>query len=213
VVAFAWENQTHWQVELPTRLVHVKEVESYDTNNLLAKIAHVKKCDDGCEAWPPALCGVLVGLVQVGCVMTVNAFIGDSDAYQIIASWGLWPAISVMSERTKEAFVYTQVYAEPKLSKWYQIPFLIVVMAVSFILEQSVGDFGDATGVPEHAALGGGFLMIFGARMCVGGLAGHTYSGVPSLMLYSYIVLPCIFLGGWAVTTLWESAGEYDPVI
>merc|ERR1711912_82082 len=136
-------------------------------------MADVKDCADGCMAWPPAVCGVLVGLVQLGCVMVVNAFISDSDGYQIIASWGLWPAISLTSDKLRETYVYTQVYAQPKLSKWYQIPFLLVVMIVSFILEQSVHDVSDATGVSEHAALLGGFVMIFGARMCVGGLAAH----------------------------------------
>jgi uncharacterized membrane protein YedE/YeeE len=58
------------------------------------------------------------------------------------------------------------------------------------------------TGTTSLAAIVGGFLLIFGARLAGGCTSGHGISGMATMSLSSFITVASMFAGGISSATL-----------
>ena len=62
--------------------------------------------------------------------------------------------------------------------------------------------FGEGLGLRLGAAVVGGLLMAFGARLAGGCTSGHGISGTMQLSVGSWIAVICFFVGGIATAML-----------
>jgi len=197
VAASVWEGCMYWQGELPKRLT-----------GRVDESINAAMCSDGfnCVAWPPMVCGLLIGPCQIFAVMGLDCFLESADAYQMAASWIESPFFVFCDENARGFFRYAVSYVRPTLRVFYQLPLLIIAMIVSAIFTTTSEGFGKAMGMDTASSFLGGLMMMIGARVCGGGIATHIYTGCGTLMLYSWIFAPVVLFSG-AVVAAWVGDG------
>ena len=90
---------------------------------------------------------------------------------------------------------------------------MTLAIVATALWEMSVNDIGDVPGVHPAAAVVGGFIMLFGARLAAGCTSGHGISGCAILSIPSFIGVAAMFAGGIAVAVVWElSVGGFQSV-
>lgn len=140
------------------------------------------------RAWPPSLCGALIGLLQFPAVAFMDDSLGSSGGYQCIAAQ--WIHL-VPSAQDKFSYLYGFSHG---LGAWWQVFYLVAAVLGAFLsamYSESLPTSASGVSVPE--ALIGGFLMIFGSRLGGGCTSGHGISGMPFLHGLSVIAVCVMF--------------------
>jgi uncharacterized membrane protein YedE/YeeE len=160
-------------------------------------------------AWSPYLVGALIGVLSMFTFYFSNKPLGASTANARVA--GMLGAL-VAPKHTKSL----KYYEENKPVIDWEVMLVVGVIFGAFLSawqgSELTGEwlprmwearFGDGTvGLRWLAALGGGVLMAFGARLAGGCTSGHGISGTMQLSVGSWIAVVCIFASGIATAML-----------
>jgi len=142
-------------------------------------------------AWPPLLCGALVGLIQVPAVYFLRDTLGGSSAYVTCCS----QLFSVMGGDGR--LDYLRDYRNG-FASWWQVFYVGTAMAGAAMAHYlSKGPVPSGVSA-EHAFLGGVMLAV-GARMAGGCTSGHGLSGMALLANNSFVAVPAMFAGAMGV--------------
>lgn len=160
-------------------------------------------------AWSPYWAGAGIGVLTWLTLYFSKKPVGASSAYATLA--GLIGKVVAPRHTLKLKY-----YAEnpPKLD--WELVFVGATFVGALIAAVHGGELTREWVPPlwaEHfresspwsralAALAGGVLMAFGARMAQGCTSGHGISGAAQLNLASWIALVCFFVGGVVVANL-----------
>ncbi|KAK5061258.1 hypothetical protein LTR84_007800 [Exophiala bonariae] len=127
----------------------------------------------------PIAGGLLIGIAQATSVLFTRKTLGVSSAYADIGAY-IWSFLNGT--------------AGPGLSN---IIFASGVVTGSKIMSQYIptaSESGSPVSLP--AAIVGGFVMVFGARMAGGCTSGHGISGMATMSLSSFVTVASMFAGG-----------------
>ena len=158
--------------------------------------------------WSPYGVGAGIGVLVLISFILSNRPIGCSTAY-VRASWfgeKLFKKDKVANNAYYKKFV-------PKIG-WEVV--LLVGVVLGALISSSISGtlaletvpklwesgFGSSVLVRAISAIGGGFLLGFGARMAGGCTSGHGISGTLQLAVSSWLALFCFFLGGFGTAYL-----------
>jgi len=177
-----------WKAELPTRLQAVLASDQCNGFNI------------SCAAWPPAIAGALLGLMQIPAVLVIGTFLGSATSYQVCSVAFAIP----FKGKLPEKFSYINSYLTPSISTWWQLGYCGSAILGAFLWVNEANDFGKTPGVDAASAFIGGFFMLFGARLAAGCTSGHGISGCAIGMIQSFIGVPFMFLGGILVAVIWH---------
>jgi len=158
------------------------------------------------SAWSPYLVGALLGVLSWLTFYFSDKPIGASSFYATLAGM----IGKLVAKRHTENLGYYKT--NPPTVDWEFI-FVLAAVAGSFLAAYSGGEltgewlpalwqdrFGpNSLGLRAFAAVGGGFLMAFGARLAGGCTSGHGISGTMQLSVGSWIAVVGFFVGGVAV--------------
>lgn len=127
----------------------------------------------------PIAGGLLIGIAQATSVLFSRKTLGVSSAYADIGAY-LWSFLDGTSG--------------PGLSN---IVFASGVVTGSKIISQYIPTVSESVSpVSLPAAVLGGFVMVFGARMAGGCTSGHGISGMATMGLSSFVTVASMFAGG-----------------
>ncbi|KAH9254243.1 hypothetical protein BASA81_007844 [Batrachochytrium salamandrivorans] len=140
----------------------------------------------------PVLAGGLVGSLQLPLFLVVDSFLGMSSGYSVLSS----QALRLLPDNCFCEHTYMRGFVKSK-SVW-QVVFGLGVALGAFLVPQVLPDVPSPTEVPPVQSLLGGFLLVFGARLVGGCASGHGLTGLPSLHVVSWLVVPSLFAGAIA---------------
>lgn len=160
-------------------------------------------------AWSPYVVGALIGVLSMLTFYFSNKPLGASTAYARLAGM---IGRAVAPQHT-ESLVY---YQKNKPAVDWEVMLLAGVVLGAFLAAWHGGEltgewlpamwtarFGEGSlGFRLGAALLGGVLMAFGARLAGGCTSGHGISGTLQLSVGSWIAVICFFVGGIATAML-----------
>ena len=159
-------------------------------------------------AWSPYVVGALIGILSMLTFYFSNKPLGASTAYARIA--GMFGMAFAPRHTTSLKF-----YKDNRPAVDWEVMLVVGVVAGALLAawhgNELTGQwlppmwearFGDSTGLRAAAALVGGGLMAFGARLAGGCTSGHGISGALQLSVGSWIALICFFAGGIATAML-----------
>lgn len=143
--------------------------------------------------WMPYWSGLVVGTLQIPAILLLNAGIGSATSY--VATWvqcfnclGIHPAQSYLK------------HFQGGFATWWQIPYLLCAALGSYFAsalsnQDAVAAMTAPGGVSAAHAFVGGFLLLIGSRMASGCTSGHGLSGMPFLIVNSFVAVPAMFGG------------------
>lgn len=154
-------------------------------------------------AWSPYLVGGLLGVLTWLTFYFSDKPVGASSFYATIAGK---IGMLVAPKHTKSLAYFKD---NPPKFGWEAV-FVLATIVGGFIAAFTGGEFNnqwvpdmwaakfgaDSLPVRAAAALGGGILMAFGARMAGGCTSGHGISGTLQLNVASWIAVISFFVGG-----------------
>ena len=160
-------------------------------------------------AWSPYLVGTLIGVLTMLTFSFSGKPLGASTAYARLAGM----VGRLVAPRHTGALPYFQ---EKKPEVEWGVMLLLGVIAGAFIAAWHGGEltgewlppiwaarFGEGTFVLRVvAAVAGGIIMAFGARLAGGCTSGHGISGTLQLSVGSWIAVFCFFAGGIVTASL-----------
>jgi hypothetical protein len=152
------------------------------------------------DAWPPSLCGAMIGMLQVPSALVLRDSIGSSSAY--VALWSACFRCRKSGVADEESTPVFPHFEKAFRRKWWQILFLVAALATSLGLATESQSYGRAAGVPLWASFTGGFVMLLGARLAGGCTSGHGISGMAQLHLQALVATCGMFAGGIGVALL-----------
>lgn len=154
-------------------------------------------------SWSPYIVGAGIGILVLISFILANRPIGCSTAYARTS--GLIEKAFRGNNVDKKSYYKKFV---PKLG--WEMMLVIGVIIGAFISSYASGAFkyemvpdlwssafGSSVLLRAAAALLGGFLIGFGARMANGCTSGHGISGTMQLAVSSWIAFICFFVGGF----------------
>jgi uncharacterized membrane protein YedE/YeeE len=160
-------------------------------------------------AWSPYLVGALIGVLSMFTFYFSNKPLGASTAYARVA--GMFGTL--VAPKHTQSLKY---YQDNKPAVDWEVMLVLGIVLGAFLAawhgNELTGEwlprmwearFGDGTiGLRWLAALGGGILMAFGARLAGGCTSGHGISGTMQLSVGSWIAVVCFFVSGIATALL-----------
>jgi uncharacterized membrane protein YedE/YeeE len=160
-------------------------------------------------AWSPYLVGALIGVLSMLTFYFSNKPLGASTAYARLAGM---IGLAVAPKHT-ESLTY---YQKNKPAVDWEVMLVVGAILGAFLAAWQGGEltgewlppmwasrFGEnSLGLRLGAALLGGVLMAFGARLAGGCTSGHGISGTLQLSVGSWIAVICFFAGGIATALL-----------
>lgn len=160
-------------------------------------------------AWSPYLVGALIGVLSMLTFYFSDKPLGASTAYARIA--GMIGKLA--APKHTESLKY---YQENKPAVDWEVMLVVGAVGGAFLAawlgNELTGEwlpamwsarFGEESLVLRLvAALFGGILMAFGARLAGGCTSGHGISGTMQLSVGSWIAVICFFIGGIATAML-----------
>jgi uncharacterized membrane protein YedE/YeeE len=160
-------------------------------------------------AWSPYLVGGLIGVLSMFTFYFSNKPLGASTAYARVA--GMFGTL--VAPKHTQSLKY---YQDNKPVVDWEVMLVLGIVLGAFLAawhgNELTGEwlprmwearFGDGTvGLRWLAALGGGILMAFGARLAGGCTSGHGISGTMQLSVGSWIAVVCFFVSGIATALL-----------
>eukprot|EP00297_Palpitomonas_bilix_P008141 CAMPEP_0113872216 /NCGR_PEP_ID=MMETSP0780_2-20120614/3081_1 /TAXON_ID=652834 /ORGANISM="Palpitomonas bilix" /LENGTH=458 /DNA_ID=CAMNT_0000857705 /DNA_START=140 /DNA_END=1513 /DNA_ORIENTATION=- /assembly_acc=CAM_ASM_000599 len=163
-------------------------------------------------SWPPAMVGVIIGLLQLPITLLVGESLGSSTSYMmIISQW-----VHALPERHRSKFPQMSSMASQAMNpeKWWQVFYVVGAVLGSLISATLSGTYGrTANGVFPLEAFFGGMLMLFGSRFAAGCTSGHGLSGMALLISLSFVAVPCMFAGGIITGFAMQAAGNITPSV
>lgn len=143
----------------------------------------------------PTMAGFIVGSLQLPLFTTLSTFLGASSAFNVVSS----QILRVMpQEYCFMNHAYLRNFVDSK-AVWQ------VYLGLGIVLGSALASGSLFTGqtpipaaftIPPMQAFVGGVLILFGARLAGGCASGHGISGLPSLHVVSWLVVPSMFSGG-----------------
>ncbi len=179
--------------------------------SLLATIPDVgtSALDYSGAAWSPYLVGALIGVLSMFTFYFSDKPLGASTGYARVAGMiGNW-----FFPKHTQSLKY---YKDNRPAVDWEVMLVIGAIVGAFIAAWQGGEltgewvpamwgarFGDDSfGMRFGAALVGGVIMAFGARLAGGCTSGHGISGALQLAVGSWIAVICFFIGGIATALL-----------
>ena len=142
------------------------------------------------KAWPPYICGILLGSLQLVSLLILEKSIGASSFYSTIMG------VPICTKYLKEKFPYLAKFRSG-LQMWLSLAFTIGCILGAFISSYVSGSFGQSNGVHPYNAFLGGFVMVFGARLAGGCTSGHGISGCSHQFIGSFVTTASMFAGAF----------------
>ena len=139
---------------------------------------------------PPELMGLIVGSMQVPCVLFCLDTLGSSTAYMTLTS-----QVLVAGKDLQDKLPHWNGY-RVGIGNWWQAVYIMFAILGAFISSWNTGTYGTAASPQEWEAFLGGFLMLFGSRLGSGCTSGHGLSGMGLVSLKSIVAVPAMFAGG-----------------
>ena len=160
-------------------------------------------------AWSPYLVGALIGVLSMLTFYFSDKPLGASTAYARLA--GMIGKLA--APKHTESLKY---YQENKPEVDWEVMLVVGAVGGAFLAAWLGNEltrewvpamwgarFGEGSlGLRLAAALLGGVLMAFGARLAGGCTSGHGISGTMQLSVGSWIAVVCFFIGGIATAML-----------
>lgn len=154
-------------------------------------------------AWHPVLVGALIGVLSLMMLAISRKPIGVSTSYARLA--GLMLGAVAPRHVGRLAFFKKK----PPAIDW-EVALMFGVILGGFLAAWTGGEFvltwlppmwaqrfgADSGALRLAAAVGGGALMAFGARLAGGCTSGHGIGGTEHLSVGSWIALACFFAAG-----------------
>ncbi len=166
------------------------------------------------RGWSPYLAGALTGVVSTLSLWVSGKYFGASTTF--VRTAGMIEK-SVDPERVGAMSYFIK---ETPTIDW-QWMFVLGVFLGSLLASTTSNSFrwqalppmwqarfGPGRGKRALAALAGGVVAMFGARLADGCPSGHGLSGTMQLAVSGFIALVCFFLGGMLVARLLYGGGE-----
>ncbi|KAH3867574.1 UPF0394 inner membrane protein YeeE-like isoform X2 [Dreissena polymorpha] len=151
-------------------------------------------------AWPPSICGAIIGLLQLPLVFTVHDTMGGSSSYvTVVSQW-------VVTERLQTMFPYLRD-KRCGLGNWWQVFYVSGAIVGAAVASLASNTIATSQGVNLPTALVGGLLMLWGARFAAGCTSGHGLSGMGLLAWLSFIAVPAMFAGGIVTAFSMQATG------
>ncbi len=142
------------------------------------------------KAWPPYICGILLGSLQFVSLLILEKSIGASSFYSTIMG------VPICTKYLKDKFPYLAKFRSG-LQMWLSLAFTIGCILGAFTSSYISGSFGQSMGVHPYNAFLGGFVMVFGARLAGGCTSGHGISGCSHQFIGSFITTASMFAGAF----------------
>lgn len=163
------------------------------------------------RAWSPYAAGVLIGLLQIPAFLLVDTALGASSSYVKLA--GHLAALADSGAATIDYFVK---YTTSSKYVW-QLALVIGIGLGAFASMRASGATRQAfspvwrraagvraLGTRAAMGFGGGFLMLWGARLAGGCTSGHGISGMAQLAVGSTLAVAAMFAGGILVAQFYR---------
>jgi hypothetical protein len=152
--------------------------------------------------WSPYISGIVIGLLQIPIFLILGASLGTSGSFGSVAC-------SLLDQGGSSGCF-------PLLKNWWQLG-LVVGIALGAYLSRRLSHVVRKPISPLWAsvlktpavwprlvmAFCGGFIFLLGARLADGCTSGNGISGMALLSVGSYIVIACMFIGGYLITILY----------
>ncbi|KAK3592481.1 hypothetical protein CHS0354_014979 [Potamilus streckersoni] len=154
-------------------------------------------------AWRPSISGIIIGLLQLPIVFAVKDTLGGSSSYvTVVSQW-------LVTKNIQEIFPYLEK-KRTGVGNWWQVFYVsgaILGGAISALLSNTMAT---AHGPSIPAALFGGIIMLWGARLAAGCTSGHGLSGLGLLAWLSFLAVPCMFAGAIGTGFAMQATGALD---
>jgi uncharacterized membrane protein YedE/YeeE len=153
----------------------------------LSNLSGVEVSNPWVVALPPAVAGILVGLLQIPLVLLLSKQLGSSSSYCTFTSNALWFVESVMFQNCRKTKV------------WWQSFLVCGIVIGSFISSNAAGTkyVSDSSSSVVQSFFGG-LLAVMGGRLASGCTSGHGISGMGYLATRSVVTVAAMFAGGMA---------------
>eukprot|EP00808_Paulinella_micropora_P007367 g41343.t1 len=151
--------------------------------------------------WPPAVSGLMIGALQLPALLLVGHALGSSSSY-------LTAVGQFCPDSTCDALSMDLI--KSKKGGYWQLVFVLGAVLGAYLASAPITY--DSEGVPVPAALCGGVLLLWGARLAGGCTSGHGLSGFAFLSLHSIIAVCAMFGGAIATAFIAEAAGGLSYV-
>jgi len=142
------------------------------------------------KAWPPFVCGILLGSLQLVSLLALDKSIGASSFYSTLMG------VPICTKYLQEKFPYLAKFRSG-LQMWLSLAFTIGSILGAFSSAYPSEGFGKSNGVHPYNAFLGGFVMVFGARLAGGCTSGHGISGCAHMLIGSFITTASMFAGAF----------------
>lgn len=135
----------------------------------------------------PVYSGITIGLAQAASMLLNGHAIGVSGAYADVGSW----AAQILPKRSAQA----KTLVTPAVT--FAVGMMIGAAALIRVTFPG-GVVGESADLSVLRALGGGFAMIFGARLAGGCTSGHAITGMATFSIASFVTAGAMFAAGIA---------------
>jgi uncharacterized membrane protein YedE/YeeE len=154
------------------------------------------------KSWSPYAVGAGIGVLSWFAFAMANHPIGITSAFENTAALGAKAAAPGMAQ--EHAYFTSPENKPPKIGwEWMLVLGVFFGSLASALLSKDrelirvprlwASRFGNSTALRMTAALGGGALMMFGARLAKGCTSGHAISGTLQLAVSSWLFAALIF--------------------
>lgn len=157
--------------------------------------------------WPPLVAGVALGLVLLLTFVLTGHGLGATGATTRMTAWLGWTVVPAATQAN--SYLGPMVESGNPLSSW--ITWQVIGVAIGALVAAFIGgrfrvqlDGARSVGTPRRllAALGGGLVSGFGARVAAGCTSGLGLSGAATLGIAAFVFLGLFFATGLIASRL-----------
>lgn len=157
--------------------------------------------------WPPLVAGVALGLVLLLTFVLTGHGLGATGATTRMTAWLGWTVVPAATQAN--SYLGPMVESGNPLSSW--ITWQVIGVAIGALVAAFMGgrfrvqlDGARSVGTPRRllAALGGGLVSGFGARVAAGCTSGLGLSGAATLGIAAFVFLGLFFATGLLASRL-----------
>jgi len=157
--------------------------------------------------WPPLVAGVALGLVLLLTFVLTGHGLGATGATTRMTAWLGWTVVPAATQAN--SYLGPMVESGNPLSSW--ITWQVIGVAIGALVAAFMGgrfrvqlDGARSVGTPRRllAALGGGLVSGFGARVAAGCTSGLGLSGAATLGIAAFVFLGLFFATGLIASRL-----------
>lgn len=140
------------------------------------------------KAWPPYVCGILIGLLQLPMLLSMNRTLAISES--------LSGAMSLFALGPLAKFAPKMCGSRTRNSEKWQILFALAIIVGAYLSSQMSRTFSSVKGVPPSYAFTGGLLFMLGTEIAGGGTCEHGFTGWSFLSIISFLLMSTSFFFG-----------------